>query len=195
MSDEKQAEVIYFGGPIITMDDDRREVEAIAVAGGRIIATGQKEYVMRTKTNDTRLVDLAGKTLMPSFIDSHGHFMNSLQIVKWANVSGKPVGPITQIADIIAVLQAHVKKYAIPKGEWIIGYGYDIVSLAEKRELLASDLDPAFPDNPVMLIHSSNHGAVLNSAGFEKVGIDENTPTPPGGIILRIEGSEQPAGL
>lgn len=195
MSDEKQAEVIYFGGPIITMDDDRREVEAIAVAGGRILATGQKEYVMRTRTDDTKLVDLAGKTLMPSFIDSHGHFMNALQIVKWTNVSGKPVGPITQIADIIAVLQDHVKRHAIPKGEWIIGYGYDIASLAEKRELLASDLDPAFPDNPVMLIHSSNHGAVLNSAGFKKVGLDENTPTPAGGVILRLEGTNKPAGL
>jgi predicted amidohydrolase YtcJ len=195
MSDEKQAEVIYHGGTIITMDDNRPEVEAIAVAGGRIIATGQEEYVMRTRTDDTVVVDLGGKTLMPAFIDSHGHFMNALQIVKWANVSGKPVGPITKIADIIAVLEEHVRKLHIQKGEWIIGYGYDIVSLAEGRELMASDLDPAFPDNPVMLIHSSNHGAVLNSAGFEKVGIDENTPTPPGGIILRIEGSQQPAGL
>ena len=61
MSTEKQAEVIYYGGPIITMDDNRREVEAIAVAGGRIIATGEKEYVMRTKTDDTQLVDLGAR--------------------------------------------------------------------------------------------------------------------------------------
>lgn len=66
----KHADVIYFGGTIITMDDDRPEVEAVAVADGRIIATGQKEYVMRTKEDDTVLVDLEGRTLMPSFIDS-----------------------------------------------------------------------------------------------------------------------------
>ena len=195
MSTKKKAEVIYYGGPIVTMNEKRREVEAVAVAGGRIIATGQKAYVMQTKTDKTKLIDLAGKTLMPAFIDSHGHFMNAPQIVKWANVSGPPVGPITKVADFAPVLQEHVKKHGIKKGEWIIGYGYDRSNLAEGRELYASELDPAFPDNPVMLIHSSNHGAVLNSAAFKLVGYDENTKTPPGGIINRVEGTNKPAGF
>jgi hypothetical protein len=195
MSDEKRAEVIYFGGAIITMDDDRPEVEAIAVAGGRIIATGQKDYVMRAKTDGTRLVDLAGKTLMPAFIDPHGHFMNALQIIRWANVSIPPVGPITKIADIVTVLREHVKKRSLKKGDWIIGYGYDRSNLAEARELEAADLDPYFPDNPVLIMHCSGHGAVLNSAAFAATGMDESTPTPPGGVIVRKEGTNIPAGL
>lgn len=80
-------------------------------------------------------------------------------------------------------------------GDWIIGYGYDRSNLAEGRELTVDDLDPSFPDNPVMLIHSSNHGAVLNTAGFTKVGYDEHTETPPGGVILRKPGTNVPAGL
>ena len=195
MSTDKQADVIYYGGPIITMVDNRREVEAIAVGGGRIIATGEKEYVMRTKTAATRLVDLGGKTLMPAFIDAHGHFMNSPQVVRWANVSGPPVGPITKIADIIPVLQEHVKQQGLKPGDWIVGYGYDRSNLAERRELTRDDLDPYFPDNPVMLIHSSNHGAVLNSAAFAAVGMDENTETPPGGVINRKPGTNIPAGF
>ncbi|MFB1487904.1 MULTISPECIES: amidohydrolase [unclassified Thiocapsa] len=189
------AETIFRGGTIVTMDDARREVQAVAIAGGKILAAGDEAEVMKTKTDATEIVDLGGKTLMPSFVDAHGHFMNAPQIVKWANVSGPPVGPVTKIADIVTVLQGHVKKQGIKKGEWIIGYGYDRSNLAEGRELLASELDPAFPDNPVLLIHSSNHGAVLNSAAFSAVGYDENTPTPPGGIINRIEGTNKPAGF
>jgi len=191
----KGAETIFRGGTIITMNDNRRQVDAIAIADGRIVAAGTEPEVMKTRTEATRIVDLDGKTLMPAFIDAHGHFMNAPQIVRWANVSGPPVGPITQIADFVPVLQEHVKKHGIKRGEWIIGYGYDRSNLAEGRELLASELDPAFPDNPVMLIHSSNHGAVLNSAAFKAVGYDENTKTPPGGIINRIEGTNKPAGF
>ena len=195
MSTENQAEVIYFNGNIITMDDNQREVEALAVADGRILAAGGKEQVMGTKGDNTRLVDLGGKTLMPAFIDIHGHFMNALQVVKWANVSIPPVGPVTNIPKIIDVLKEHVENQGIQKGDWIIGYGYDRSGLEEGRELLASELDPHFPDNPIMLIHASNHGAVLNSAAFELVGYDENTPTPEGGVINRIEGTNKPAGL
>ena len=80
-------EKIFLGGTIITMDDGRREVEAVAIAGGRILAAGDEAEVMKTGTEATEIVDLGGKTLMPSFIDAHGHFMNAPQIVKWANVS------------------------------------------------------------------------------------------------------------
>jgi len=195
MSTENQADVIYYNGNIITMIDDKREVEAIAVADGHILAAGGKEQVMGTMGDNTRLVDLGGNTLMPAFIDIHGHFMNALQVVKWANVSIPPVGSVTKIPKIIDVLKEHVEKQGIQKGDWIIGYGYDRSGLEEGRELLASELDPYFPENPIMLIHASNHGAVLNSAAFKLVGYDENTPTPEGGVINRIEGTNKPAGL
>lgn len=189
------AEKIFRGGPIITMDNARRQVEAVAIAGGRIIAAGTEADVMKTRTNATVIVDLKGNTLMPSFIDAHGHFMNSPQVVKWANVSGPPVGPVSSIADIIPVLKAHVEKFQLKPGEWIIAYGYDVTNLSDGRQCSRDDLDPHFPDNPVMLIHSSNHGAVLNSKAFAEVGIDASMPTPPGGLILRKAGSNEPDGL
>ncbi len=80
---------------------------------------------------------------------------------------GKRVGPIERIADFVLVLQAHAKKLGVKKGEWITGYGYDRSNLAEGRELLASELDPAFPDNPVMLIHSSNMWAIPGAMDAE----------------------------
>lgn len=186
---------IFTGGDIVTMNDDMPAAEAVAVQEGRILAVGSKDDLIKAAGKDAELVDLGGKTLMPSFIDAHGHFANALQVVKWANVSIPPVGPITCVADVIEVLQAHIDKFQIAKGEWIVAYGYDNSGLAEGRDMTRDDLDPYFPDNLVMLIHNSNHGAVFNSAGLESAGVDENTPTPDGGFIARKPGSNEPAGL
>jgi predicted amidohydrolase YtcJ len=189
------AETIYRGGTILTMVDAHPRVEAVAVSQGRIVAAGTDRDVMGLASPATRIVDLAGRTLMPSFIDAHGHFANAPQLVGWVNVSGAPAGPVSRIADIVAALKDHAARTGLKPGDWLIGYGYDMSSLAEGRELTRDDLDPSFPDNPVLLIHSSNHGAVLNSAAFAEVGVDAETPTPPGGLILRREGSNEPAGL
>lgn len=189
------ADMIFHNGTILTMVDARPQVATVAVAGGKIVAAGDVAEVMAHKAAGTKIVDLKGATLMPSFIDAHGHFMNAPQLVKWANVSGVPAGPVRNIPDIIAVLKAFQAKFNPKPGEWIIGYGYDMSNLAENRQLTRDDLDPSFPDNPVMLIHSSNHGCVLNSAGFKAFGIDANTKTPPSGVILRKPGSQEPEGL
>jgi len=190
-----EAATIFRGGPILTMNDACPRVEAVAVAGGRILAAGSDAEVRAAAGQGAEVIELAGRTLMPSFIDAHGHFANALQIVQWANVSGVPAGPVTCIAEILRVLGEHVAAHPVQPGDWIIGYGYDVSSLSDGRQLSRDDLDPLFPHNPVMLIHSSNHGAVLNSAGFVAVGIDASTPDPAGGLILRKPGGSEPEGL
>ena len=194
-TNQAPADTIYRNGTVLTMVDDRRQAEAVAVAGGKILAVGSDADVMAHNGANTVVVDLGGHTLMPSFIDAHGHFMNALQVVKWANVQGVPAGPITSVKEFVPILQEHVRKLALKPGDWIIGYGYDRSNLVEGRELNVDDLDPAFPDNPIMLIHSSNHGAVLNTAAFKVVGYNDSTPTPAGGIIVRKPGTNIPAGL
>ncbi|HWB01002.1 MAG TPA: amidohydrolase [Pirellulales bacterium] len=189
------AEAIYFGGDIVTVDDKCPTAEALAVNKGRILAVGAKHDVLRHKTDATRMIDLAGKTLLPGFIDPHSHLMNALMVLDWANVSSPPVGTVTDIAGLIAEIKRAELRQKPAKGDWIIAYGYDADLLREHRPLTRGDLDPYFPDNPVMVIHVSNHGAVLNSAGFERVGISANTPTPEGGVILREEGTNEPAGF
>jgi hypothetical protein len=195
ITEAPRAERIFRGGTILTMDDARPRVEAVAIGGGRILAVGDEADVLPTGGADTEIVDLGGHTLMPSFIDAHGHFANAPQIVKWANVSGVPAGPVTSIADIQRVLAEFATANAVPAGEWIVGYGYDMSNLSDGRQCTRDDLDAVLPDHPVMLIHSSNHGAVLNSKGFAAVGYDATTPTPPGGLILRTPGGNEPEGL
>lgn len=189
------ADLIFVGGDILTMNDTARSAAALAVKDGRILAVGDEAKVMATRGASTRMVDLGGRTLLPGFIDGHSHFINAVRMSTWANVSAPPVGKARDIAGIAAELVATRERLALKPGEWVIGYGYDGTTLADGREMTRADLDPHFPDNPVMILHVSLHGAVLNTAGFRATGFDLFAPTPAGGMTARLPGSEEAAGL
>lgn len=106
-----------------------------------------------------------------------------------------PAGPGKDAASIVAELRKFRDARKIPAGEVIMAYGYDETSMPDGRTLSRDDLDKDFPNNPVMVGHTSLHGAVLNSAAFKKYGISAETKTPPGGIIVRKPGSNEPDGL
>ncbi len=188
------ADAIYHGD-IITMDDKTPYAEAVAIKDGVILAVGSKAYVFGTRGAETRIIDLGGKTMLPGFIDGHSHFFQAAMIADYANVSAPPVGSAASIAGIISALQDHVACKPLKPGEWLIGYGYDGSALSDGRDATRDDFDPYFHDNPMVLVHVSGHGCVLNSAAFKAVGIDASTPTPPGGVTVRKPGSNEPAGL
>jgi len=189
------AELIVHGGTILTVEGAQPRVEALAVAGGKILALGDTSSVMPVAGPHTQIVDLGGRCLLPGFIDAHGHFANALQVVAWANIQRPPAGPVTDIGSLQRVLTAHGARQGLKPGQWLVAYGYDPDGLADGRPLDKSDLDPLFPDNPVLLIHNSNHGAMLNSRALALLGYDASTPDPAGGVIVRRPGSREPAGL
>ena len=189
------ADQIFSGGTIITMDPATESAEAVAVSKGRIVAVGAAADIETLRGPDTEQVDLAGRTLLPGFIDGHSHFTMAVKSATWANVSGAPVGEVDSIAGLLDVLQVHAKKQGIAAGDWVVAYGYDAATLSDGRELNRDDLDSIFPNNPVVIIHVSFHGAVLNSKAFEAIEYDESTPTPEGGVIVRREESNEPLGL
>ena len=195
MTDAPVADLILHGGTVLTMETDQPRAEAIAVAGGRILAVGDDASVLALAGPATTRIPLQGRTLLPGFIDAHGHFANALQVVTWANIQRPPAGPVDSIASLQQVLREHVARHPVQPGAWVVAYGYDPDGLADGRPLDRADLDPLFPDNPVMVIHNSNHGAVLNSRALALVGYDANTPDPAGGVIVRRPGSREPAGL
>ena len=188
-------DVVYLGGDIITMDDENLVVEAVAVKDGKIAAVGTKADMLTMSGAATRIVDLQGKTMLPGFIDGHSHFFQGAMIADYVNVSAPPVGPASSIADIIVALKQHVASKPLLPGEWLIGYGYDGTALSDAREATRDDFDKDFPNAPLVLVHVSGHGCVMNSAGFKAAGIDANTPTPAGGVTVRKPGSNEPAGL
>jgi predicted amidohydrolase YtcJ len=169
--------------------------EAVAVRDGKILAVGTRAEVAKAAGAGAAQVDLAGRTLLPGFIDGHSHLLNYADSLVQANLNPPPIGGVTKIADITAALQKPKGEIGAGDGDWIIGQGYDQDMLEERRHPTAADLDAAFPKNPVMIIHASGHMLVANSLAFAAVGIDADTPDPEGGTIIRKPGGREPQGL
>ena len=170
-------------------------VEALAVKDGKIAFAGSKSNALKMKGDVTKIVDLGGKTLLPGFIDGHSHYINSLLVADQCKLYSPPSGPGKDVPSIIAELKRYATERKIPKGEMIMGYGYDDTVMPGGRLLNRDDLDEAFPDNPVRIEHVSMHGVVLNSLALKYYDISAETETPAGGVIVRKPGTKEPWGL
>lgn len=192
----QNADTIYHNGSILTMSGRTPAyVEALAVKDGRIALAGTKEAALKMKSDATKIVDLGGKALLPGFIDAHGHFINALSMAKQANCYAAPFGPGSTKAGIIGAMKKLKVDKNIPDDAVLMGYGYDDSIYPDGGKLTAADLDAHFPSQPVMVGHVSLHGAVLNTAAMKKYNISAETETPPGGVIVRKPGSNEPEGL
>ena len=189
------AERIIRGGPIVTVNPAQPAAEAVAIAGGKIVAVGSAADVMALKGPGTVVTDLAGKTLVPGFVDGHSHFWSLVDVQTQALCGSPPAGPCRSVADVIASLKKVQERRQLGPGKFVMGFGYDPELLAEKRAPTRQELDAAFPENPVIVVHVSGHGAMLNSRALAAYGITAATPTPAGGVIGREPGSQEPNGL
>ena len=167
---------------------------AVAVKEGKILSVGTTREIKKLIGDDCEIIDLKGKTLLPGFIDGHSHFSNFTRNES-VNISPPPVGNVTRIADIIAALQKFRDEHNVNDGEWITAWGYDPDQMEERRDPVKEDLDTYFPNNPVILNHTSGHLSVANSAALKVAGIDRTTKDPAGGVIVRKQMDQEPTGL
>jgi predicted amidohydrolase YtcJ len=194
---QESADRIWFGGPILTMNDKAMRAEAVAESGGKIVAVGSKATVMKLKGPNTKLVDLGGRTLLPGFVDAHGHmFIGGVQALS-ANLLAPPDGDVKDIASLQKVVREWMaaNDAAVKKVGLILGFGYDNASLAEHRHPNRDDLDQISKDIPILLWHQSGHMVAVNSKALEVTGMTAETPDPPGGVIQRRKGSKEPNGV
>lgn len=190
------AATMYYGGDMITMEGDSATyAEAIVVKDGKITFVGSRDEAMKAAGENHQMINLEGKTLLPGFLDAHSHYINSLLVANQCKLYAPPSGTAKDVESIIAALKAFAEERKIPKGEEIIGYGYDDNVMPNGKLLNRDDLDKAFPDNPVRVDHVSMHGTVLNSLAMKKYGYTAETKTPPGGVIVRKPGTNEPYGL
>ena len=191
------ADTIYTGGKIITINDAQPTAEAVAVRDGRIVAVGNADVVSKLAGANTREVDLGGKTMLPGFVDSHGHaYAVGLQ-ASTANLLPAPDGTGNSIADLQQLLGdwAANNRQIVERVGWIAGFGYDDSQLAEKRHPTRDDLDRVAKDIPVIIIHQSGHLGVANSKALELAGITSETKDPKGGVFRRQANSNEPNGV
>jgi predicted amidohydrolase YtcJ len=187
------AATIYTNGDIVTMDAKRPSAQAVAIRDGKIIAVGNRNEVQAQAGNNTQLIDLNGGTLMPGFIDAHGHITYTALNLAAANVSSPPVGTANTVADVVELLKVHAAN--TEPESWVIGWGYDDSLLAEKRHPTRADLDQVSTTRPVAIRHVSGHFVSCNTQCLAVAGVNAQTLDPAGGIIRRLEGGKEPDGV
>jgi predicted amidohydrolase YtcJ len=191
------ADRIYTGGAILTMLEEQPRAEALALAGGRLLAVGTLDEVRRHRSPATEMVDLGGRALLPGFYDAHGHVVAVGMQATSANLLAPPDGEVRDIAS----LQDELRRWAAASGETvaatglILGFGYDDGQLAEERHPTRDDLDAVSTDLPVYAIHQSGHLGAANSVALALCGLDADSEDPPGGVIRRRAGSREPDGV
>jgi predicted amidohydrolase YtcJ len=185
------------GGTVLTMNDSAPRAEAVAEKDGRIIAVGRASDVLATRGPRTRVEDLAGRTLVPGFVDGHGHiFLGGLQAVS-ANLLSPPDGEVTDIASLQRVMKAWLQANpdAVRQMAYAIGFGYDNSQLAERRHPTRDELDAVSTEIPIVVFHQTGHVGVANSRALELLAYGKDTPDPPGGVIRRRAGGTEPDGV
>ncbi len=184
------ADLVLFGGHVITVDSNDRVAEAVAVVGKRIVAVGSTREIVALAGPHTERVDLAGRTVTPGLLDAHAHF-------GWAGADRLYVVDLSypNVESVSDVVRKVAERAATaPAGTWIVGQGWDEGKLSELRYVLAADLDAVTPDHPVWLGHTMGHYGTANARALSVAGIGRSTRDPPGGTIDRLRNGA-PSGV
>ncbi len=184
---------MFVNANVITIDEQRPTASALAVRDGKIIAVGSRAEVEAVVDANYEVRDMQGKTMLPGFIDAHGHFTYTNRLQLSANLAPPPVGPVASIAELIDAMKSH--QQAFPDAPWIVGFGYDDSLMAERRHPTKQELDQVSTDFPVAVTHVSGHLMSCNSKCLELAGVDANTKDPDGGLFRRMGDGAEPNGV
>ena len=182
----------FVDGRILTMDQQNRIAEAVLIKGERIAAVGSTEEILAQVDEDTIVTHLQGRTLLPGFIEAHGHFPGSGLSAVAADVNSPPIGDVESIAQVLEKIRELASR--TPDGEWVVAYGFDDTMIAEKRFVTGDELDRVSTKHPIYVMHISAHMGVVNRVALEEAGINEASPDPEGGEIVR-DASGRMTGL
>lgn len=177
-----QADIVLRNGPI-WCGREEGVVEALAIFRDKVLAVGSDAEIKPLIGPKTRVIDLKGRLATPGLNDSHLHLVSLGMTMGWVDSKPEAAPTLEALLGAIAARAAQSKP-----GEWILSRGYDQTKLDTGRHPYREELDRAAPKNPVMLVRACGHIAICNSEALRLGGIDEQSPTPQGGLIEQQNG-------
>jgi predicted amidohydrolase YtcJ len=171
------ADVIIRNAKIWTVDPSRPEAEALAILGDRIVAVGSNHDIDAWRGSNTKIIDAAGKRLLPGFNDAHVHFTSGGQQLDnvQLNDATSPQEFARRVAD---------RARKTPKDEWILGGDWDETKWTPAQLPTKDLIDSITPQNPTALDRYDGHMILANSLALKLAGITSKTPDPDGGVIV-----------
>ena len=178
------ADLVLTNGNVITVNEQNPSAESVAMIGDRIAAIGSAADIAAYIGDATEVIDLAGQTAIPGFIEGHGHYTSfggSLTMLdfRYSKSFSEIVSQVAATAEVT------------PPGEWIIGRGWHQDKWETKEDVMVEGLplhdllSAVTPDHPTMLIHTSGHGVFVNQKAMTLVELGDDTAPPQGGEIVR----------
>lgn len=178
------ADIIFMNGVVVTVDAEDSVCEAVAVKGKYIVYAGDNAGAEMWLGPDTKVINLAGRALLPGFIDSHMHLgMTGQNAAVIIDCNSNKVTSIKEIQEKIREAAART-----PKGAWIKATGYEQSKLKEGRHPTRDELDEAAPDNPVQLTRCCLHMGVYNTLALKAGGITGPEMFAPGEVVVDENG-------
>ena len=178
------ADTIFYGGDIVTMNKAQPAAEAVAVQGGKIMKVGSLASLKALQGKDTKLINLNGQTLMPGLVEPHVHIIGTAFSEEiFLNLSNFTM-PHDTIDDLVAKLTAYSKNFK--DGEWVNAFGVDPSRTDPfMSELTADILDRVSTTKPVFVLNQSLHIAYANHKALEMAGLNDSSANPKGGTLLK----------
>jgi predicted amidohydrolase YtcJ len=178
---------ILHNGNIVTLDSRQSRVSALALTGGRIVASGSDDEIVRLAGVGTIRENLGGRFVIPGLIDAHIHWKLTAHALHQVDVFEVP-------SKAIALQRVAERAAVTAPDEWITGWGWTQDFWPDRAFPTAADLDAVAPHNPVLLTAKSGHAAWVNSVALRRAGISADTADPDGGQLMR-DAAGQPTGI
>jgi len=178
---QAEPDIVLHNGEIWTVAEQMPEVQALAISGGRILATGSNEEMLSLASSRTRRVDIARKRITPGFNDAHAHPIETGVRSLFEVAADKE-----SIEAIVAAIRERAQN--TPTGTWVLGFLYDDGKTS--RPLTRWDLDRATREHPVRVLHRGGHTIFVNSLALQLAGVTSDTPDPEHGAYFRDPSGE-----